>query len=344
MTTTRTLPIEAFRQRASVSYQQMEGEGENFAVSLVALSGEPLVDYWLGQRVQDISGMEVEGDKVMVDYCHDDREVMGFIDTFEAGNNLVLKGQLTPFQEGDRANEVIHKLKAGIPYEASIEFTPSQPGDLQIEELSAGESAQVNGREVHGPATIFRKWHLRRVAICPSGWDRQTSVEAQQDKNQTVEVQIMATPKTKDPAEPVVKLDEPLAVVPIPKPVVQTEDVRQEFLSFCQQFGDEKGAHYFKLGLNMVAAQAQYADDLKAENAALKTENEELKTQQAPEPVAGNDPAGADPQADQVDEDIPESLRVGWMKYCKGDTEKYETLKQSWIANDKKKKAKAQYA
>jgi hypothetical protein len=63
------------------------------------------------------------------------------------------------------------KMREGVPYEASIFFG----GDgIRVEEVAEGETAEVNGYALAGPAVIVREWPLRGIAICPYGADMNT--------------------------------------------------------------------------------------------------------------------------------------------------------------------------
>ena len=141
-------PIQAFSFDGSIQVQP-ENDGTH-PVTLNALSGEPLNHWWWGQVVLDIQGMSHK-DKIMIDWCHDDNEELGFVNKFNQGDELTLEGQLVSLSESDRAARIVQLAEKGVPYEASIFFPSSKPGDTKIEELGAGESAEVNGNTVHGP-------------------------------------------------------------------------------------------------------------------------------------------------------------------------------------------------
>jgi hypothetical protein len=147
-------------------------------------AGEVTHWYW-GRIVHDFAGMRLSQKKIPIDYCHDSGEVLGFADQFSAANGpLTIAGMLTPYGEKDRANEVIAKSKAGVPYQASIFFD----NPIKLERLSENDRASVNGREFAGPGLIIRQWTLRGVAICPYGVDATTSTEFSGNHDVTVAV------------------------------------------------------------------------------------------------------------------------------------------------------------
>ena len=153
------------------------GDGAKTApVRLVARSGQPIEHWFWGRVVHDMAGMHLHKPRLTIDYVHDSKEVIGYLNKFETDTgDLVTSGALVPFKESDRATEIIHKMAAGVPYEASINFG----GDgIKVQEIFEGEIAQVNGFEFDGPGVIVREWPLRGVAICPYGADMNTESAA----------------------------------------------------------------------------------------------------------------------------------------------------------------------
>ena len=149
------------------------GDGSKSApVSLVARSGKPIEHWFWGRVVHDLAGMQLHKSRLPIDYVHDSKEIVGYLNHFDIGTgDLVTSGALTPFKDSDRATEIIFKSKAGVPYEASINFG----GDgIKVQEVGPGEVTQVNGAEFEGPGVVIREWPLRGVAVCPYGADMNT--------------------------------------------------------------------------------------------------------------------------------------------------------------------------
>jgi hypothetical protein len=149
------------------------GEGARSApIRLVARSGKPIEHWWWGRVVHDLAGMHMHKSRLPVDYVHDPKEVIGYLNRFDIETgDLVASGALVPYGENDRATEIIHKAGEGVPYEASINFG----GDgIKVQEIAEGEVAEVNGGTFEGPGVIVREWPLRGVAICPYGADMNT--------------------------------------------------------------------------------------------------------------------------------------------------------------------------
>lgn len=149
------------------------GEGAKSApVKLKARSGGAIEHWYWGNVVHDFAGMKIAKNRLAIDYVHDPKEIIGYLNKFETEEgDLYASGALVPYKDSDRASEIIHKMKEGVPYEASINFG----GDgIKVEELAAGQVATINGNQFEGPATIIREWPLRGVAVCPYGADANT--------------------------------------------------------------------------------------------------------------------------------------------------------------------------
>jgi hypothetical protein len=149
------------------------GDGAKSApVRLVARSGKAIEHWFWGRVVHDLAGMHLHKQRIPIDYVHDPKEVIGYLNRFETQTgDLIVQGALVPFKESDRATEIIHKEKLGVPYEASINFG----GDgIRIQEIEQGEVTEVNGAVFEGPGIVIREWPLRGVAIAPYGADANT--------------------------------------------------------------------------------------------------------------------------------------------------------------------------
>lgn len=181
------VPAEALTLRASrIDPAQWIGEkaGETSPVELLARTGEPVEHWYWGRLVHDFAGMVPNGDRVPIDYCHDSGEVLGFLNEFDpSSGDLVTRGALVHFAEKDRVAEVTTKGRAGVPYEASIDFRGE---GVVVEYIDEGQMTEVNGRQLEGPLAVIRKWPLRGVAICPYGHDAGTEARFNQAETFTV--------------------------------------------------------------------------------------------------------------------------------------------------------------
>jgi hypothetical protein len=169
--------------------------------TIMARSGKAIEHPFWGNLIHDLSGMRLGKNRVAIDYCHDPKEIIGYLNHFDsASGDLMTSGALVPFKDSDRATEILHKMKQGVPYEASINFG----GDgIKVEELMEGQTALVNGFALSGPACIIREWPLRGVAVCPYGQDANTesmSLSAS-SKTFTATVASATVPQPEKPTE-----------------------------------------------------------------------------------------------------------------------------------------------
>jgi len=287
------------------------GEGAKSApIHMKARTAQPVQHWFWGRVVHDMAGMRLHKDRIPIDYMHDPAEVMGYLNHFHADTDgLEVSGALVPYKDSDRASEIIHKARAGVPYEASINF--GGPG-IKVEEVAQGQVAQVNGFQFAGPGTIIREWPLRGVAVCPYGADMNTRSELAQGESIPVTFTnlpaVVGTGKEtamseQKPAEAVPPVVVPI-VVPVPavdapkteasaeapkpgavdagkkeppapaaQPAVpgaaELSAARAECKAFLDAFGP-KGGEWFAAGKTLAEAQALHAQELRAENEALK--------------------------------------------------------------------------
>lgn len=175
------------------------GEGSKTApVKLTARSGKPIEHWFWGRVVHDLAGMRLHKPRLPIDYVHDDKEILGYLNHFDSkSGDLIVSGALVPYKESDRASEIMHKHRQGVPYEASINFG----GDgIKVQEIMQGEIADVNGYQFEGPGVIIREWPLRGVAICPYGADQNTESSVLANINSVFSAAIVTPEATKEEA------------------------------------------------------------------------------------------------------------------------------------------------
>jgi len=295
----RTVPSSAFQ--CNVGQWELGDNGEeakSAPINLMALSGAPIDHWFFGKLVHDLDGMTIP-ERFAIDYVHDPKEIIGYVNKASIENKqLELSGALTPFKDSDRATEIIHKSKMGVPYQASIDYTPTSPDEILMEELGEGKTATVNGNDVVGPALIVRKSTLHGVAVCPHGADSNTSAFVQNRNDSEKEITVMSHEENKTEEEEPVEdegqhkqtasegeaetqdVEEAAADAPEASESEEEaqeeatheaeEDPRAEFKQFAKGFGEVLGAKYYAQGLEYSDAMEQYAADLKAENEQLK--------------------------------------------------------------------------
>jgi hypothetical protein len=315
---TRQIPLAALRFAADLEMGD-NGEGAKTVPIKVKARGAQAVDHWFfGRMVHDLAGMALSKPRLAIDYCHREDEVMGFANKFETEGGLVASGALTPFQEKDRASEVIFKSQQGVPYEASIFFDPAE---LVLEEVPQGMSVPVNGLQFEGPGVVARRWTLRGLAVCPYGQDKTTAVEFSAGKHPT-EVAVRYTQSEQPPAAEAApaaadsakandtapeKADEavdpeaqasgdkpdekseqeqaakPAEEQPTPAAVpveAGAQSAAQDGTAFLAAFGDQGGV-WFAQGKSFAQCQTLFHQQLQADRERLTKENEQLRTQLA---------------------------------------------------------------
>jgi len=220
----RDIPAAAcFLAAGEIQTARKNADDKSAPLRLVARSGKAIEHPYWGNIVHDLSGVRMHKNRIPVDYVHDPKEIIGYLNHFDStSGDLVTSGALVPFKDNDRATEILHKMDAGVPYEASINFG----GDgIRLEDLPAGKTTMVNGYELTGPAVIVREWPLRGVAICPYGADMNTESKNFVDDKQTIRATVLTT-KPETTEENIMENDTPAEVAEVvePKPV----EVEQE--------------------------------------------------------------------------------------------------------------------
>jgi hypothetical protein len=272
------------------------GEGAKSApIRMKARTAQPIQHWFWGRVVHDMAGMQLHKDRLPIDYVHNPAEVIGYLNHFHADTDgLEVSGALVPYKDSDRASEIIHKARAGVPYEASIYFG----GDgIKVEEVANGQVTQVNGFQFAGPGIVIREWPLRGVAVCPYGADMNTHSQLAQGECIPVtfthagKESQMSEPKPAEAAPPIpvtapaVDAPKPELAAEAPKPgavdagkpevpppppgAAALSDARAECKKFLDAFGP-KGGEWFAAGKTLAEAQELHAKDLVAENETLK--------------------------------------------------------------------------
>lgn len=118
--------------------------------------------------MHDLSGFQAKP-SIPLDYCHDAQQVVGFANKFDvSSDDLVVSGALTPFKDGDRANEIVNKSERGVLYEASIFFDPYH---LTVEGVPRVLGERQSNRAQHmGFMSLEQRFHrsllMAEAGIC----------------------------------------------------------------------------------------------------------------------------------------------------------------------------------
>ncbi|HAH21635.1 MAG: hypothetical protein A2Y00_05470 [Omnitrophica WOR_2 bacterium GWF2_43_52] len=164
--------------------------------SMVAHSGKVMLNHWLwGNLAIDLSGVSIGRKKKPALREHNSNRIVGWTEgiNIDEERGIVAEGIFSEkTEDGIQALELADE---GFPWQASIYIPP-----LVIERVKDGETAEVNGRKLKGPGTIFRKSVLREVSFCALGADENTSASALKDKGDNIDldVEIIEKNKTKE--------------------------------------------------------------------------------------------------------------------------------------------------
>lgn len=277
--------IPAAAMRCSLGEFTLGDNGEDAKtapIRLLARNGKPIEHWYFGKVVHDFDGMQHKN-RIPIDYVHSEDDVIGYVNKFDASSgDLQLSGALVPFKDSDRATEIIFKAKAGVPYEASIDFRDS----MVMEELRPGQMAMVNGSNVEGPATIIRQWTLRGVAVCPYGADPNTSSQLSSVEKFTVSVKKEQFMSEEKKVEAVEAVETPVVVSPVeasPEPAQQSNSEGNKYLA---AFG-QQGAVWFVEGKKFDDCVALFAKQQSDKIAQLEADKSELEKRLAGAKAAG---------------------------------------------------------
>lgn len=280
----RALTFAAGRMRFA---EPVDPNAKTAPITLLARTAEPVNHWYWGRAVHDLAGMELRKDVCPLDWCHDFDINLGYADAFSVTTDgLQVKGELVSVQADDKAAEVMARGRAGVPYEASIDF--NGPG-LLVEEVGEGVSVQVNGGTFTGPGVVFRQWPLRSVAVCPYGADAGTSSEfADKCQPEIIEVPIQ---QTDWPRRPGLQTEDhtmsektdskgatgsasatPGATGSASVPPSRA-DFAAELKKFTDSFGPESGAKMFSEGKSFAEALELHAKALSERIAMITSEH-----------------------------------------------------------------------
>jgi hypothetical protein len=249
-------PVSAFRFHNPLKLAAMDATAESTTsrpITLLARTNSVLNHWYWGRCIHDFSGMEHK-ERIVLDYCHDDDELIGYADQFDiGGDGLSLSGRIESIEPMDAANRFILQSDKGIPFEASIFFD-----EAILEFVPEGYSTEVNGKTEEGPLTVFRKWLLRACSVCPYGYDSDTVASLEADKKTALKWMNQMTTAT--------------ATTPATQPAV---DPRDELRQFTDKFGAADGCDYFGRKLSFADASLEHIGKLTERHASeLKATND----------------------------------------------------------------------
>lgn len=306
--TTRTIPRNACLASGSpMEFVDVTSDGDvrKFKFKMTGRSGDALEHHYWGRVVHDMTSVQHK-DRIPIDHIHNDDQVIGYADRFDTSNgDLVVEGYLVSTAPGDLADQIHTKAKAGIPYEASINFA----GPMTVREVTEGEEMELNKRTFMGPLTVIKNWMLRGIAICPYGYDHQTSTKFSTQAGDPVVAEVEEATKQTQPQEPIIMdtpavqpaATEPAVTAPAPQPEPQLAQpaidpvaaVRNEIKRYTDQFGAVAGVEFFNNGKS-------FEQGLIDQNAQLKAEVTDLKNKLEAAKMGSSVPVSINPQPDNA--------------------------------------------
>ena len=203
---TVAVPRRALFLRDSTSEVQLAAPGDEQprTFSMVALTGKPLSHWYFGTLAIDLAGVRMK-QRLPVLKDHNTEERLGYTTAMrnEPGRGIVAEGRL--LQRSPAAQQVLADSADGFPWQASTYLQASK-----MQRLAEGQSDQVNGYTVEGPATIFRESTLREVTFTALGVDDDTSATPLSANGADEEVAVLLTAETmsnQTPAEQALALN-----------------------------------------------------------------------------------------------------------------------------------------
>ena len=288
---------------------------------MLAHTGQ-VVSRWWGRLVLDMDGAGFR-QKLALLKDHSTYQPIGYSTKIErTKRGLEATGKLL---SNELADEVLKYSREGFPWQASLMAVPSI-----TEEVLAGATAKVNGQEVQGPLTIFRKWEMHELTLTVLGADSNTTTEAFGAEG-AVEFQTM-TIKTQDapatqPADLTVQVPAPQPVAPPTNPAPASPDPakleRERAATILRSAEPDQAALAQELveqGTPVSEALSRLNKDLRERLAVAKR-----GLLVAAEPIgSGNSPAHIEAQRSGVNfaaleaaRHEPESLRREWSQNAK---------------------------
>ena len=255
-----------FANASPMKFSAGDAETGILPFSMIARSPDAINHYYWGRIVHDLSGMILRKESITVDYAHEFDAVIGFANQFgvvDAG--LQVSGSLVTTEPNDKADEVFRKGKAGVPYEASIDWDGPE---VELEYIPEGVTTEVNAMQFAGPGYVVRKWPLRAIAICRYGHDAGTHTKFSKTSTESETVSVSITLPSSETAIVAESSTTPAAPAAGTTPAA-TADGKQfadkpghisiEMLKqFSAEFGP-KGTEYITAGLSLDAARYQFA-------------------------------------------------------------------------------------
>jgi len=193
-------------------------EGRAPTFELVAYTGAAIRQGWSrSPLVVDLAGMDTAKASIPILWSHErtlDAVIGKSTEIVNDGQQLIIRGEL--LTSGEVPEKIAQLARAGIPLQASIGADAAN-----IENVNAGGTVTVNGREFTGPVSVVRASDLRETSLVLFGADARTSAAIAAEAN---EVLTMSDPLNEKPVEAAAPQTEAPANVAVdPKTVVEAK-------------------------------------------------------------------------------------------------------------------------
>jgi hypothetical protein len=147
---------------------QLDAERKTRTFSGVANSGAAISRGPFGRMAVDLEGARLLS-KTPVLLDHDAAQRVGFAALRYAEGALHAEGTLL---KNALASSLASDADDGFPWQMSIYADPES-----VEDVPAGKTVTLNGREEQGPMTVLRRPLIRELSFTPTGADHQTPVQ-----------------------------------------------------------------------------------------------------------------------------------------------------------------------
>jgi len=142
--------------------------------------------WWWGDLAIDTSGMSFPKSRFPLLEEHWSR--IGFMGKpiVADDHSVQVDPNTVVFLDNEEANRFIADGKKGFPFESSIRADPTM-----IQRLMKDEVAEVNGFQMKGPGTIWRKSTFKEGSVCMFGYDSRTSAKVFSEEEPEAEIEMM---------------------------------------------------------------------------------------------------------------------------------------------------------
>jgi len=214
------------------------GEGEKKKASLLAYSGKIIKGHWLwGNLAIDVSGIEFKRKRNPILEQHDIYRKIGFSNKLPNLDNKI-EFEEVQLLDNEVANEFYQNSKDGFPYQASIGIRPTV-----LEEVSEGETVEVNGQNMKGPGVVFRKSIYRETSVCVFGYDQNTNSQALSDDDSVIELSVDIVKQDKDNGNNTPVKDQNKGTKNSEGVIMNLKELKEGYPQLVQELTDEiKGA------------------------------------------------------------------------------------------------------